>query len=635
MLLFVGAILLSVVAAYWPGLSGPLLFDDFGNLADVASWLDNEKTWWSVVFGNRSGPGGRPISMATFVIDGALWGKDVWHYKLTNLLVHLGCGVLAWLLFSRMIARDPALARRHRLLPLLLMAVWMALPINASSVLYVVQRMAMLSTLFMFAGVWLYIVSREAIDRGDRRGYAGLFIALPALTALAFFSKENGLLLPALALAVELALFAPGADRARRPIAIRWFVAFAIAAPLLGLAGVLAFRPGMLLEAYALRDFTLLERVMTQPRILWDYVATILVPFSPRLGLFHDTYPKSTGLLSPWTTLASMLGWLLVLLLAWRSRRRHPAILCGLLFFLAGHAMESTVLGLELYFEHRNYLPSAGLLLAVAGAADALLQRLGTPSRLFRMALTFCVVIVPMVYLVATHGRARVWSSNETLFAQELAHNPDSPRLRSFLAGFAIEAGDLDEALRHIEAGERNYPARQAMTASLWRAIAYCGTGNTPPDEVYRELASRAHGRIETFAMNAWEILTKRVEAGSCPGVDLGRLSEIGTQWLETPHIPASYQQVWRTRYYLARLFAQQSRFEEAVAVADRAWVDSDFNNGIGVFLFQLNSTLGNEGRCRQIHERLAQSYGGDLRLNQAIDAFGAALRDGTIRASE
>lgn len=623
--------MLAVVAAcYWPGLTGPLLFDDFGNLSNVTAWLDGDRTLWSVITQNRSGPGGRPIAMATFVLDAALWGKDVWHFKLTNLVVHLMCGAMVLLMLGRMIGRDPALAIHARWLPLFLAFIWMALPINASSVLYVVQRMAMLSALFMFAGTWAYIVSREAIERGDRRGYLGMFLAVPALTAVAFFSKENGLLLPALALAVELAFFQP-ARGAKRPQAIRWFLAFAIVAPIIGLAAVLTFRPGMLLEAYAMRDFTLLERLLTQPRILWDYVATIFVPFGPQLGLFHDNYPKSTGLLSPLTTLPAILGWLLLLGLAWRARARHPAILGGLLFFLAGHAMESSILGLELYFEHRNYLPSAGLLVASAGAVVAGLQRLGHPSRAFQVAFALSLAIAPIVYLTATHGRARVWSSNDTLFAQELAHNPNSPRLRSFLTGFAIEAGSLDEALAHIDAGERNSPASMAMTTSLWRAVAYCGTGNLPTDAVYAELEARAHGRIERFAMNAWELLASRIESGSCPGIDVARLTDMADVWLRDPRLAATSQQVWRTRYYLARLLAHQSKFEEAVENADIAWKDSAYNDGIGVFLFQVNASLGNRARCAEIYQRLARARGGDVRLNRAIDTFGEALRDGTI----
>ena len=169
------------------------------------------------------------------------------------------------------------------------------------------------------------------------------------------------------------------------------------------------------------------------------------------------------------------------------------------------------------------------------------------------------------------------------------------------------------------------------MTASLWRIVAYCGTGNRPPEQLYAQLEERSHGRIETFSMTAWEILALRIEKGVCPDIDVKRLTDMAASWLGDPQLPATYQQVWRTRYYLARLLAHQSSFEAAAENAEMAWKDSDYNNGIGVFLFQINATLGKTERCAEIYDRLKRGRGGDLRLNEAIDRFGTALRDGTI----
>lgn len=625
-----GLAALLIAVAYWPGLGGPLLLDDFGNLADLWSWLEGERTWQSVVWGNRSGPTGRPIAMLTFVLDAAFWGRDIWHFKLTNLLLHLACGVVAWRLLRRLMARDASLQPHADWLAPLFAFVWMALPINVSSVLYIVQRMAILSTFFMLAGLWCYVAGRQAIERGDKRGIWGLVVGVPLCTALAVFSKENGILLLPLALAMELALFAP-AEGSKRSRFATLLIYGALSAPIVALLGLLALRPNYFADGYLLRDFTLVERLLSQPRILWDYVGSILLPHGPSLGLFHDSFPKSTSILAPWTTLPAILGWMAAVAFACRWRKSHPAVLAGLLLFLVGHSLESTVMPLELYFEHRNYLPSLGLLLAVAGLVPLALNALPAPSPLFSKALWLLVVILPLTYLAGMHGRARVWASNDTLFSQELLHRPDSPRLRSVLAEFAIGAGDLETALHHIDAGERASGQRRAMTISLWRAIAYCSTGQAPSEQVYRELEERSKGHIETFAMTAWEILYKRQAEGKCPAIDLRRLSEIGEKWLAQSTLPTTYHHVWRTRYYLARLLADQSRLAEAAEVGGIAWKDSDYNTGVGVFLFQVNASLGNLERCREIHAKLRESYGGNLRLNEAIDTFGKALEDGSI----
>lgn len=627
-LLILGACL--VAAAYWIGLRGPFLLDDFGNLADVGAWLDGERSWQSTILNNRSGIGGRPLSMASFVLDAALWGKDVWHFKLTNLLLHLGCGIIAWRLLRRLIARDPDLSRHAAWLPLLLALVWLALPIHASSVLYVVQRMTILSALFVLLALWLYMAAREWIEVGDGRGPVALLLGVPALTGVAFFSKENGALVPLLALAIEIGYFRRQ-PRQQRSWSVRSFFCLLLAVPAALFVLRTALNPQWVLGGYELREFSFTERLLTQPRILWDYVGSILLPHGPSLGLFHDNYPKSTSLLSPWTTLVAMAAWVASVIVAWYLRRGHPAILTGLLVFLAGHAMESSVFALELYFEHRNYLPSIGILLATAGTCSALLGLLPKPTPIFRFTLVVTTLAVVAVLIAATHGRARVWSSLSTLYAQELRYNPDSPRLQSFLAGHAIRAGDTDTALEHIAVAERNQHPRQAMTSTLWKLLAYCPSPHPLPDSIYDEAASRAIGKIETFAMTAWEELAQHMERGECPNLDSDRVIAIGQDWIAQNPLPPTAMQSWRTRYYLARLLAVRSHLEEAAALGEEAWVASAHNNGIGVFLFQVNASLGREDKCREILDWLRRARGGDLKLNQAIDTFEAALARGEV----
>lgn len=624
--------LLLVAAAYWTGLNGPLLLDDVPNLGVVQEWLHGERSWQNVVFGNRSGLLGRPVAMLSFLADAGLSNGDLWVAKLVSLGLHLLCGVLLLALYARLLRRDALLGTQAGWLAPLLALVWLALPIQVSSVLYLVQRMAILSALFVLLGLWLFVVARERIDAGRRSGAWLLWVGIPACTALAALSKENGLLLPPLAFALELAYFTPPTG-ARRPRSVQAWFALGVGLPVLAALVLLVFKPAFFFGGYGLRDFTPAERLLTEPRVLWDYIAAILVPNGPMLGLFHDDFPKSTGWLSPWTTLTSILAWLALLALAWRWRTRAPGLLAGVLLFLVGQSMESSVFGLELYFEHRNYLPSIGVLLAVASALGLLLQRLPKPTPGFRRTAPLLLVLLCAVYLAATHGRARVWASADTLYAQELAHNPDSPRLLGILAGRAIDAGDADAALTFIDAAERVGSPRERMTTALWRVLADCSGGRAPPPQRYDALAERAHGQIETYAMVAWEQLATRAEAGRCPGIDLARLTRIGQAWLAQNPLPATAMQTWRTRYYLARLLAAQGELPDAARMAERAWRDSDFNNGIGVFVFQVNASLGNVAMCREVMHQLSRARGGgDYPLDRAIDTFQHALDHGQIR---
>jgi hypothetical protein len=618
--------------AYWVGLHGPLLLDDVPNLAPVGDWLSGQRDWQNVVFGNRSGMLGRPLSMASFLLDSGLSDGSVWASKLFSLLLHLACGVALFALYRRLLRRDGGLSTQAGWLAAVLAVWWLALPIQVSSVLYLVQRMAILSALFTLIGLWLFVVARERIEAGRRSGAWLLWLGVPACTVLAALSKENGLLLPLLASAVELAYFVPTAG-SRRPWSVRLFFALGVVLPAVVGISLLLWLPERFLAGYQMRDFTLVQRLLTEPRILWDYIGAILLPNGPQLGIFHDNTLKSTGLLSPWTTLAAPLGWLLLVALAWRLRRTAPALFAGTLLYLFGQAFESTVFPLELYFEHRNYLPSIGVLLAVVGLLGWLAAKLPSPSAAFRRSAPIVVALVLLTYIGATHGRARVWSSKVSFYAQEMAHNPNSPRLRADLATEALLAGNLDAALAHIAVAERYDDPRQHMTTSLWRFTAYCAVKRAPPDALYAELQARAHGQIETFAMMAWERLAQKTEAGDCTGLDVPRLTSIIQGWLAQDPLPRSTLEDWRTRYSLARVLAAQGQLHTAAAEGEQAWRDADYNNGIGVFVFQVNASLGNVAMCREVMVHLRRARGGgDYALDRAIDTFQGALDRGEIK---
>jgi hypothetical protein len=101
-------------------------------------------------------------------------------------------------------------------------------------------------------------------------------------------------------------------------------------------------------------------------------------------------------------------------------RRKAPLTALGLALFLIGHALESTALPLLLVFEHRNYLPAAGLLLVVADGFNRLATR--WPSPLYRA--------LPLLLLVglgaATALRASQWGDPLTMLEWEVSHHPTS-----------------------------------------------------------------------------------------------------------------------------------------------------------------------------------------------------------------
>ena len=247
-------------------------------------------------------------------------------------------------------------------------ALWLLHPIQLLPVLHVVQRMTSLSALFLLAAVWLHISARE---QGGRAGLVKLIVAWVILWPLSFLSKETGALFPVFVLAWELIVRRSTVghlDRFARGFAMLMGLVL-----LAAMAYVLSPRGQWLWAGYELRGFSLAERVLTEGRVLWFYLGLMLLPRLEAFGLYHDDIALSTSLFTPWTTLPALLGLAALIWLAWWLRRRAPLVSFGIAWFFIGHALESTVLPLELAHEHRNYLPlvwpAAGRRLGAAASA--------------------------------------------------------------------------------------------------------------------------------------------------------------------------------------------------------------------------------------------------------------------------
>src|SRR5690606_5722472 len=179
-----------------------------------------------------------------------------------------------------------------------------------------------------------------------------------------------------------------------------------------------------------------------------------------------------------------------------------------------------------------------------------------------------------------------------------------------------------------IAIAEREGSSYDDITFSLWRMLAYCSANKTPPENAYEEVIANAHGRISRTGMIGSEELALKLENGRCPALDANRLVAVAYAWLEaTPSNPKAHA-VWRTRYNLARVEAAMGDFAAAARLADKAWKDSHYNNGVGILAFQVNASLGNWQECQKIFQRLENARGGNLKLNRALDAFERALRE-------
>jgi hypothetical protein len=555
-----------------------LVLDDHANLEPLLRWMHGDLDWRSIVFNNESGLFGRPVSMASFLANAATTGESVYWMKATNLALHLACGVAFYALLSawiRLGAFVPGLPdRAGRWMPCLATALWLLHPLLVSTVLYVVQRMAILATLFTLLAMLAYVRGRVALRNGRRRhGLLLLCAAVPMATILATLSKENGALAPALCGLMEWLVFGP-AEGARRPPASRIFIGATLVAPPVA-AGVLCMAGAPLLVGnYVNRDFSLVERLLTQSRVLWDYVGAILLPYGPRLGLYHDDFRLSHGLTDPPTTLIALLAWLLAFTGAWRLRRKVPGVALGLGVFVVGQALESTVFPLLMYFEHRVYLPSMGILWAatalVVAAGTSLKARMHHGKAIFTMAAVGLVLALGF----ATTARSGVWRTQRAILEQALQTHPDSRWLRMDMIAEDMSAHPprTASALRHAtHLAALPDPADKRFGALLLLSIE-CIENQATSSERIRQVFGGRVATIEPDLLVAYESLAGRVTKDPCPNLGPAQMADALSSMLDRAALPPGHRSMWRLRFQAARLYWSAGDPTRALEQGRIAW---------------------------------------------------------------
>jgi tetratricopeptide (TPR) repeat protein len=423
-------LLLATIVVYLPGLNGPFLFDDTVHITrnkqvqitDLS--LQSLAQAWDSSF--ASGLGSRPLAQLSFGINHALSGLDAWYFKATNLGIHLAVGLLIFALVRQLGRALSGNKQTDTVWPALLVtALWLLHPINLTPVLYVVQRMTGLSTLFVVAGLWCHVTGRLQMAKGASSGFWLALAGLP-IAAIGGLAKESAALYPLLVLVLEWTLL-------RKLTAPRRGLLIAIAGVLPIAFGTAYLLTHLGLLGYQGRDFTLEQRLLTEARVLWLYLRMLVLPDPTLLGFYHDDIATSLNLTTPWTTLPAVLGWLVAIPLAIVLAKRWPVASFGLLFFLAGHAMESTIFPLELVFEHRNYLPSLGPVFAVG-------WWLATQSQpRVQRGLALMSVLLLVTLAAITHLRALDWSNHDQLLFSEVRHHPESPRANFRVAQLLID----------------------------------------------------------------------------------------------------------------------------------------------------------------------------------------------------
>lgn len=442
--------------AYTPGIGDFWVADDIPNIV-INQSLQIESLDSNSLLGaasaNESGPLKRPLSSLSFALNYYFSGKQLIasDFKATNLAIHITNGILVYLIAFHLIKILSASRQKHlpfKAIALFIACVWALHPIQLTAVLYPVQRMASLSAMFVFAGLLLYIIGRTRLSANKPYALTQMYAGIALGTLLGALCKENALLLPYLALAIELTLFSKLAitEKKLHKRVIIFYTITVIIPAILALL-YLATHPGRIMDGYAARDFTLTERLMTEARIQFIYLKQLLYPVLSHFSLHHDNIAISKGMLQPWTTLVSTIAIFLLATFSLLKRKTQPILSFAILWFFIAHAMESTIFALLPMYEHRNYVASFSIAFCTCYYIYVALGKLSTKT-LFRIAPPI-IIILCLAFI--THTRSEIWSTENSLTYFGIKNNPDSSIAQSERAKYILQSyGSPIEAYEHL-----------------------------------------------------------------------------------------------------------------------------------------------------------------------------------------
>jgi tetratricopeptide (TPR) repeat protein len=349
------ALFMLLIVIYTNSFQGQwVLDDDFNILANENIHLKNlDITSLKQALFDPNGSLNRPLAYLSFGINYYFGETNIFGYHLVNFAIHYLTAIFLFLFIFKTLhlpkLRDTYATHAYSI-ALIATVFWAINPLQVTAVTYIVQRMASMAGLFYLMAMYSYLLGRTATTRGCQIGF---FAAALLCALLSFASKENAAMLPVSIFVYDLLLI-QGVSKATLK---RNLIIAAVPLALLVLLFFWKLDLSGILKDYEDRPFTLMERLLTQPRILFFYISQLLYPLESHLMLNHDV-PVSKGLFSPVTTLMSIMGIAGLISFAVARSAKYPLLAFSILFFFINHAIEGSFIALELVYEHRNYIPS-------------------------------------------------------------------------------------------------------------------------------------------------------------------------------------------------------------------------------------------------------------------------------------
>ncbi|NPA45244.1 MAG: hypothetical protein GXO49_06910 [Chlorobi bacterium] len=407
-----------VVFLYYPAFHGTFVFDDFPNIVNNYETMLKNLSFSSLWQALTSTHGGiRPFAHLSFALNYYFFGLDPFYYHLINIFIHIVNSILVYFLLKD-IYLNFYNDENYLLVSSFGSVLFSIATIQTSAVSYIVQRMALGMTLFSLLTLLMFMKKR----------YVTAFVFW--LIALGF--KENAALIPFIIL---LYLWV---------VRNKSKVVFGVSCVVVVLLVMLFLFSPMLnfydkiVNGYAHRPFTLTERLLTEPRVILHYFSLILFPLYSRFSL-HYGFTLSANLFTPVSTFFSILILLFVFLYGVISKNKWLSF--WILFIFITLSLESSIIPLDIAYEHRMYFPMVGVS-AVFGYLVAIFKN---------KKIVYGVAVFFLLFSAFnTFVRNMQFRSYETILLQDYKNYPTNSRMLHNLFAIYLKKGEKNKSYFYL-----------------------------------------------------------------------------------------------------------------------------------------------------------------------------------------
>lgn len=430
-------LLLTTIVLYAPTLNHAFHLDDqvniWGNSYIQISSLSIDNL---IRAGFESPNYKRPVANISFALNYYFNGLNVNGFHIVNIIIHALTGIILFY-FVKITISLPLIRDRlgeARLVPFFTAIIWLVHPLHTQSVTYIVQRMNSLAAMFFIMSLLFYVNARLTPKRMKRI----LFFTVSFIAGvLSFGSKQNTATLPFFVLLYEWYFF----QDLRVKISRQHYILIAALSCLLGF--VLYFFLGnspldKLFPDYGDRPFTMVQRLLTQSRVVIHYISLLIYPSPARLNLDYD-FQLSNSLFSPPTTFVAILMIVGMMGFAIYIARKNRLYSFCILWFLGNLVIESSTIPLEIIYEHRTYLPSMMIIFLLVILFYQVVKN--------KYIFIACLVSLALLFSFWTYNRNEVWQNGLSLWTDCQEKSPNKPRVNQNFGGELLNANRVEEAI--------------------------------------------------------------------------------------------------------------------------------------------------------------------------------------------